>query len=83
MQIKRHLADYDSQWRWNKEEISDDISTIKTIIDAFENVHLKDRRAFAAYVLLPLRNDQSARIVSTKNRDSSAIDRPNTPRKRT
>ena len=83
MQRNRHAADYDPQWRWNKEEISDDISTIKTIIDAFENVPLKDRRAFSAYVLLPLRNDQSARMVSTKNRGSSGIDRPNTPRKRT
>lgn len=55
MQLKRHKADYDPSERIFKSAVLADISTVQAAIDAFGNASLKDRRAFAALVLLPPR----------------------------
>ena len=55
MQRKRHIADYDSEGRWNKSEVAEDIDDAANIIDRFEQAPIRDRRAFAVYVLLQSR----------------------------
>lgn len=51
MQEKRHRADYDPEEKVYKSAVLLDISGVKTAITDFEQAPLKDRRAFAAYVL--------------------------------
>ena len=51
MQRKRHMADYDPEGRWNKSEVAEDIDDAENIIDRFEQASIRDRRAFAVYVL--------------------------------
>ena len=55
MQRKRHIADYDPEGRWNKSEVAEDIDDAANIIDRFEQAPIRDRRAFAVYVLLQSR----------------------------
>ena len=52
MQRKRHRADYDPEGRWHKSEVAEDIEDAEKIIDRFEQTPMRDRRAFAVYVLL-------------------------------
>ena len=52
MQKKRHDADYDPQCFVFKSAILADISNVETVIADFEIAPAKDRRAFAAAVLL-------------------------------
>jgi uncharacterized protein (UPF0332 family) len=56
MQLKRHKADYDPSERIFKSAVLADISAVKAVIDDFGNASLKDRRAFAALVLLKQRS---------------------------
>jgi len=51
MQEKRHIADYDPHAKAFKSAVLLDISQVEFVIDAFESVSLKDRRAFAAFIL--------------------------------
>lgn len=55
LQIKRHRADYDPNARFFKNEVVQDILEVENVIRRFTMTPLKDRRAFVAYVLLPIR----------------------------
>lgn len=52
MQLKRHEADYDPVPTLYKSSVITDIDTVSNAIEDFLSCPLKDRRAFAAYVLL-------------------------------
>ena len=52
LQEKRHLADYDPDGRWVKEDVEQDIAGAEGAIEDFEQMPAQDRRAFAVYVLL-------------------------------
>jgi len=52
MQIKRHNADYDPDEKFYKSAVTLDLFITDLIIHAFNRVPIKDRRAFAAFVLL-------------------------------
>ena len=56
LQEKRHRADYDPLGKYFKSEALQDIADAKTVIERFKNVPAKDKRAFAAYVLLKRRS---------------------------
>ncbi|MCA3555743.1 MAG: hypothetical protein IOC69_09175 [Aestuariivirga sp.] len=51
MQEKRHKADYDPLEVVYKSEVLLDLDQVKAAIEKFESAPLKDRRAFAAWVL--------------------------------
>ena len=57
MQNKRHLADYDPDEIFYKSEVLKDIADVEDVLSRFQKVPVKDRRAFAVYVLLELRKD--------------------------
>ncbi|ESQ13296.1 MAG: hypothetical protein JKP98_15815 [Rhodobacteraceae bacterium] len=50
-QDKRHAADYDPDVALTRSEVQVDIAQAETAISAFEGCSLKDRRAFAAWVI--------------------------------
>ena len=52
MQHKRHTADYDPEARFNKSDVIKDIDRVEDVISDFPDAPIKDRRAFAIYVLL-------------------------------
>src|SRR5262249_18692040 len=57
MQIKRDDADYNPQMETVfKSAVLTDISIAEVTIDSFNNAPIKDRRAFAAFVMLKQRN---------------------------
>ena len=56
MQEKRHRADYDPEAAFSKAVVSQDIDIVELRIKNFQRTPLKDRRAFAVYVLLSIRN---------------------------
>ena len=51
MQVKRHIADYDPDEKFYKSAVSIDLVITGITIDKFNGAPLKDRRAFAAFVL--------------------------------
>lgn len=55
LQTKRHDADYDPYITLYKSSVQTDIGAAKAVIKAFSNAPWKDRRAFAAWVLLKSR----------------------------
>lgn len=59
MQTKRHMADYDPDpgVQFTKSETLYDISEAEDAIIRFGEVARSDRRAFAIYLLLDIRND--------------------------
>ena len=57
MQQKRHEADYDPDATFSKSDVIQDITDAEDVIRCFNSVPVRDRRAFAVYVLLPLRTD--------------------------
>lgn len=57
MQRKREHADYDPDGTFYKSYVVQDINTTENMISQFLKVPLKDRRAFAVYVLLNIRNN--------------------------
>ena len=57
MQAKRHSADYDPDAAFDKSHVLQDIDTAADILNRFNNVPRRDRRAFAIYVLLDIRRD--------------------------
>ena len=57
MQAKRHAADYDPYAAFFKSDVLQDIAAAAAIIDLFNATPARDRRAFAVYVLLDVRND--------------------------
>ena len=56
LQEKRHKADYDPEASFPKFIVNRDIYRAEEAINNFQQVALKDRRAFAVYVLLTVRN---------------------------
>ena len=56
MQEKRHKADYDPEAAFSKLTVMRDIELVTRRIEMFNQAPLKDRRAFAVYVLLAVRN---------------------------
>jgi hypothetical protein len=52
MQTKRHDADYSPQALFVKSDVQTDIDTVENVIRSFRTAHVRDRRAFCAYVLL-------------------------------
>ena len=56
MQEKRHRADYDPNAKHLKSAVLNDIEAVTAVIDDFQNVPIKDRRAFSAFVLFKLRS---------------------------
>jgi uncharacterized protein (UPF0332 family) len=56
MQLKRHDADYNPDGTVFKSAVLTDVSTVEAAIDGFNKAPLKDRRAFAAFVLVKQRN---------------------------
>jgi uncharacterized protein (UPF0332 family) len=67
MQAKRHKADYDPHERIYKSAVLFDIELAKDVMDKFKHVSLKDRRAFAAYVLLKVRDEDSSSSPKTES----------------
>lgn len=57
MQIKRHAADYDPSIRVDQSEARIDVEQAATLIPTFLAAPARDRRAFAAFVLLKSRRD--------------------------
>lgn len=55
MQTKRHKADYDPSETLYKSSVIQDIANVRGVISGFQGVSVKDRRAFAAYVLFKTR----------------------------
>ena len=54
-QKKRHKADYDPDAAFAKREVVQGISETENVICRFKQVSLKDRRAFAVYLLFDIR----------------------------
>ena len=59
LQRKRHKADYAPAERYTttKTEVIRDLDNARGLIQGFEGVDRKHRRAFAVYLLLPIRRD--------------------------
>ena len=59
MQAKRHKADYDPDpdIQFTKSDALNDISKAEEAIIKFGNTSRSDRRAFAIYLMLDIRND--------------------------
>ena len=57
MQDKRHRADYDPDEVFYKSEVIEDLDDAADVLSRFQKVPVKDRRAFAVYVLLNLRKN--------------------------
>jgi uncharacterized protein (UPF0332 family) len=55
-QVKRHSADYDPHYRVTKTEVLFEHAAVDEAIKKFNAVTIKDRRAFAAFVLLKNRS---------------------------
>jgi hypothetical protein len=51
LQDKRHEADYNPHAKFYKSDVDNDIAVAERAIAAFEGVSVKDRRAFASWVL--------------------------------
>ena len=57
MQSLRHSADYDPDATFHKSNVVQGITDAEDIINLFNSVPRRDRRAFAIYVLLDIRRD--------------------------
>lgn len=55
MQVKRHLADYDPFKQFAKSEVVLTIGQVRSVILLFQQVSIRERRAFAAFVLMRMR----------------------------
>ena len=56
MQKKRHGADYDPDAVFSKPDVLQGIHEAETVIRGFPRASRRDRRAFAVYLLLDIRN---------------------------
>lgn len=56
LQSRRHGADYDPQQVFTKSEVRQDIADAADVIERFYAAPIKDRRAFAAFVLFKRRS---------------------------
>jgi hypothetical protein len=55
LQSRRHTADYDPDYRTHKTSVAADIDAAEAVIDAYLTAPVKDRRAFAVWVLFKTR----------------------------
>jgi hypothetical protein len=55
MQEKRHAADYDPYSQAYKSAVLIDIESAEIVMADFQSTSLKDRKAFAAWVLFKMR----------------------------
>ena len=55
MQRARHLADYDPNALFSRSSVLDWVDVCRDTIADFDRVGVQERRAFAVYVLLPMR----------------------------
>ena len=55
MQRERHRADYDPDASFTKSEVTQHINDTAATVSQFLSTPITDRRAFAVYVLLPMR----------------------------
>ena len=55
MQTKRHGADYDPDAAFSKPDVVQGINEAEDTIRRFRRVPVKDRRAFAVYLLFDIR----------------------------
>jgi hypothetical protein len=58
MQKKRHDADYDPSAKFFKSSVKSDVAIAKSLIEKFPNAPMKDRRAFASWILLKTKTYQ-------------------------
>lgn len=56
LQIKRHKADYDPNYRITRSEIDSDIELVEKSIKVYRETKLKHRKAFSIFILLHSRN---------------------------
>ena len=56
MQGKRHGADYDPDSAYSKPDVVQGVKEAEEVIRRFRQVPVKDRRAFAVYLLFDIRN---------------------------
>lgn len=59
LQEKRHEADYDPNIKYTKSEVIVDIQLANAAIESFSRADKKERRAFAAYILMRKRQNQA------------------------
>lgn len=52
MQRRRHYADYDPETELDRSAVITFIDDTESVIEGFQNVDARDRRAFAVFVLL-------------------------------
>ena len=57
MQLERHRADYNPAGRFYKDWVLQKIAEAEYQLGRFSRVPVRDRRAFAVYVLMPVRAD--------------------------
>lgn len=57
LQSKRHAADYDPDGKYYKSAVQSDILATRSAMMLFVAAPIRDRRAFAAWVLFKERND--------------------------
>ena len=57
MQRARHSAEYDPHSMFRQSVVEDMVTASARIIERFESVETRHRRAFSAFVLLPVRRD--------------------------
>lgn len=57
LQEKRHRADYDPYQRVRKSEVLSDIAQAVSVMSRFNAAPVKDRRAFAAFILFKTRQN--------------------------
>ena len=55
MQVMRHTADYHPDFSFDRQEVMDVIDETRDVIDGFLKTPIKDRRAFAVYLLTKVR----------------------------
>jgi uncharacterized protein (UPF0332 family) len=56
LQEKRHDADYDPETTWTRIDVQTHIDAAELVIKQLRAVPMKDRRAFAAWIVLKKRN---------------------------
>lgn len=57
LQSERHLADYDPGSRFTRTDVLYSIDAAELAIRAFYKTNRRDRRAFAVWTAMPVRND--------------------------
>ncbi len=71
MQDKRHDADYNPLAQFTRSSVTADLQMIESAMENFKKAPLPDRRAFCAFLLFPLKEDNTANATAkTKNKNT-------------